>query len=235
MKHRISTFAAPLTVIVLSALAGCSETSKNTSPSTAGTSAAGVGVAASGTGAATTAGTGSAAGTSAAAGTGTTSGTAGTGTAATAGTTGGGAAGTASAAGTSGGPTAGTGSATDIPATFETVKLVLGGGGSVMPCAAAPCHGVNGAAPPARPLELPPNNDQQLYTNLTTYVSKACGDLKLVTPGNPAQSAILKILTGPCGMTPRMPYGCSADAGDCIPDEYVAAVRQWIMAGAPQK
>jgi hypothetical protein len=31
-----------------------------------------------------------------------------------------------------------------------------------------------------------------------------------------------------------MPYGCSADAGDCIPDEYIAAVRQWIAAGAAQ-
>ena len=92
-----------------------------------------------------------------------------------------------------------------------------------MPCAAAPCHGVNGMAPPDRPLELPPNDDQQLYANLTAYVSKACKDMKLVTPGNPAQSALVTILEGPCGATPRMPFGCSAEAGDCIPDEYIAA------------
>ena len=104
-----------------------------------------------------------------------------------------------------------------------------------MTCSAAPCHGVNGMAPPDRPLELPPNNDQQLYMNLTTYVSKACNDTKLVTPGNPAQSALVTILKGPCGVTPRMPYGCSAEAGDCIPDEYIAAVAQWITNGAPRQ
>ena len=124
--------------------------------------------------------------------------------------------------------------ASTVPATFATLKLVLGGGGGIMPCAAAPCHGVNGMAPPGRPLELPPNNDPQLYTNLTSYVSVACGNTKLVTPGNPAQSALVSILSGPCGMTPRMPYGCSAEAGDCIPDEYIAAVAQWIADGAPR-
>jgi hypothetical protein len=121
-----------------------------------------------------------------------------------------------------------------IPATFATVKLVLGGGGGIMPCAAAPCHGVHGNAPPGRPLELPPNDDTQLYTNLTSYMSRACGEIKLVAPGNPDASALIKVLSGPCGMTPRMPYGCSADAGDCIPDEYIAAVSQWIAAGAPR-
>lgn len=121
-----------------------------------------------------------------------------------------------------------------VPATFETVKLVFGGGGGVMPCSAAPCHGVNGVAPPDRPLELPPMNDAQLYTNLTTYMSRACGEIKLVTPGNADQSALVRILQGPCGKTPRMPYGCSAEAGDCIPDEYIAAVAQWIANGAPR-
>ncbi len=48
------------------------------------------------------------------------------------------------------------------------------------------------------PLELPLNDDQKLYTNLTTYVSNACNN-KLVTPGNPAQSALVTILSGPCG------------------------------------
>jgi hypothetical protein len=130
--------------------------------------------------------------------------------------------------------TAGVGGGNEIPATFETIKLVFGGGGGIMPCSAAPCHGVAGVAPPGKPLELPPNDDQQLYTNLTTYVSTACNDTKLVTPGNPAQSALLRILKGPCGMTPRMPYGCDPQAGDCIPDEYIAAVERWIAGGAPR-
>lgn len=103
-----------------------------------------------------------------------------------------------------------------------------------MTCAAAPCHGLHGMAPPDHPLELPTNDDALLYTNLTTYVSKACNNTKLVTPGDPSQSALLTILRGPCGMTPRMPYGCSADNGDCIPDAYIAAVEHWIANGAPR-
>jgi len=103
-----------------------------------------------------------------------------------------------------------------------------------MTCAAAPCHGINGAAPPDRPLELPTNNDQLLYTNLTSYISKACDNTKLVTPGDPTQSALVRILKGPCGATPRMPYDCSVEAGDCIPAEYITAIEQWIAAGAPR-
>lgn len=141
--------------------------------------------------------------------------------------------GTAGAAGTAGMMAGSGGSA--IPATFETVKLVFGGGGGVMTCAAAPCHGIGGVAPPADPLELPTNDDVLLYTSLTSYVSKACNNTPLVTPGNPAQSALVTILSGPCGMTPRMPYGCTAEAGDCIPDEYVAAITQWIANGALQQ
>jgi hypothetical protein len=140
-----------------------------------------------------------------------------------------------SAAGAPSAGASGTGNSnTTLPATFATVKLVFGGGGGIMTCAAAPCHGVNGMAPPGKPLELPTNDDQKLYTNLTTYVSAACNNTKLVTPGKPEQSALLTILTGPCGMTPRMPYGCTTEAADCIPDEYIEAVKQWIMSGAPR-
>jgi hypothetical protein len=145
----------------------------------------------------------------------------------------GGSSGAGGGAGGAGGAGGTPGAAGGIAPSFETVKLVFGGGGGIMPCSAAPCHGVGGLAPPAMPLELPPTDDQQLYTNLTSYVSQACGGLKLVEPGNPAQSALLTILTGPCGMTPRMPYGCEPESGTCIPDEYIAAVRQWIANGAP--
>ena len=147
----------------------------------------------------------------------------------------GGAATAGSAAASGGSPiagAAGSDAGSGVPATFDTVKLVLGGGGGIMPCSAAPCHGVNGVAPPDRPLELPPMDDSQLYANLTSYVSRACNDKKLVEPGKPDQSALVTILKGPCGATPRMPYGCSPEAGDCIPDEYIQAVAAWITAGA---
>lgn len=151
-----------------------------------------------------------------------------------AGATGGLEAGASACPGGPGGGSAGPGSPGGggaIPATFDTVKLVFGGGSGIMPCSAAPCHGINGAAPPEHPLELPPNDDAQLYQNLLSYVSNAC-NAKLVDPCNPAQSALVMILKGPCGVTPRMPYGCSPEAGDCIPDEYVDAVSQWIANGA---
>jgi hypothetical protein len=118
-----------------------------------------------------------------------------------------------------------------IPPTFETVKTVLRGGGAVMPCSSAACHAVGSMAPPVNPLVL--QNNADLYANMTSYVSKACGNMKLVNPGKPNESALIKILTGPCGMTPRMPYGCSTDA--CIPDAYVAALSQWIASCAPEQ
>lgn len=98
-----------------------------------------------------------------------------------------------------------------------------------MPCAAAPCHAVGGMAPPGNPLTL--QNTPDLYANLTAYVARDCGNLRLVNPGKPEESALLKILKGPCGAVPRMPYMCSDDA--CIPDEYIAAISQWIANCAP--
>jgi hypothetical protein len=126
-------------------------------------------------------------------------------------------------------PSGATGDSGSIPPTFATVRLVLGGGGAVMPCAAAPCHATGGMAPPGRPLTL--QDTPALYATLTSYVSSGCGDIKLVNPGKPDESALLKILRGPCGATPRMPYMCSGDA--CIPDEYIAAISQWVANCAP--
>jgi len=192
------------TIVIVSLLMSCTDSAADSVPSPA---TAGAGL--SGAGGTNTASAG------------VSGGTAGAGTAA----------GATASAGTSGGAT---GVDTGIPATFETLKLVLGGGGGIMPCSAAPCHGVNGVAPPDHPLELPPNDDRQLYAILTSYVSRACNGKKLVVAGDPAASALITILEGPCGMTPRMPYGCSAEAGDCIPADYIAAVARWIASGAPQ-
>jgi hypothetical protein len=100
-----------------------------------------------------------------------------------------------------------------------------------MPCIAAPCHAAGGMAPPSDPLTLA--IDDQLYTHLTTHISKNCGNVPVVNPCKPDQSALIKVLKGPCGTTPRMPYQCSTDA--CIPDNYIAALEQWIANGAPQQ
>ena len=118
-----------------------------------------------------------------------------------------------------------------IPPTFATVKLVLAGGGAIMPCASAPCHAEGGMAPPAHPLVL--QDTPQLYATMTSYVAAECGNVRLVNPGKPDESALLRILKGPCGVAPRMPYMCSGDA--CIPDEYIAALSQWIANCAPEQ
>ena len=78
-----------------------------------------------------------------------------------------------------------------------TVKMAMSDYGAVSACASAPCHGAGGMAPPVNPLTL--QQDANLYTNMMTYVSHACGDIPLVNPGKPDESALIKILTGPCG------------------------------------
>ncbi|WP_437525146.1 hypothetical protein WME79_37555 [Sorangium sp. So ce726] len=81
-------------------------------------------------------------------------------------------------------------------------------------------------------------DDNTLYTTLTTHISEACGDIPLVTPGNPEQSALVKILKGPCGNIARMPNGCVSDPGPeytCLLPEYIDAIEQWVASGAPEE
>jgi hypothetical protein len=86
--------------------------------------------------------------------------------------------------------------------------------------------------------------DEALYTELTTHISVKCGNLKVVEPGDPASSAIIKVLQEGCGdllmegesPLPRMPYGCEETEWEntCVADEHIAAIEQWILDGAPQ-
>jgi hypothetical protein len=82
------------------------------------------------------------------------------------------------------------------------------------------------------PLSL--QDDSNLYTNLTTYMVAACGNIPVVTPGHPEKSALIMVLQAGCGTgttaVPRMPLDCMADG--CEPDNYVAAISQWIANGA---
>jgi hypothetical protein len=117
------------------------------------------------------------------------------------------------------------GSGNTIPATFDTVKSVI----NDAPCFGAGCHNDDG-----NPLNL--RVDDQLYGRLTSHVSVECGGLPVVNPGKPQESALVKILKGPCGATPRMPLGCvTDDDSTCIPADYIAAITQWIALGAPQQ
>ena len=134
--------------------------------------------------------------------------------------------------------TGGTGSAcvpsgavTTPPATFATVKMAMFGpqrrlGVRLGSLSRRRRDGAPGQSPDVAAGREP-------LHNMMTYVSHACGDIPLVNPGKPDQSALIKILTGPCGNTIRMPFGCSGD--QCLSDAEVAAISAWIANCAPQQ
>ncbi|MDD9969690.1 MAG: hypothetical protein OXR73_25825 [Myxococcales bacterium] len=118
----------------------------------------------------------------------------------------------------------GAGAATDgaVPATFETLQFVI----SQAPCLGAGCHNDE-----QNPLDL--RVDDRLLSRLTETMSANCGNVPVINPGKPQDSALIMLLDGPCGPTPRMPLGCVEDAdGACVPREYITALEQWIAAGA---
>jgi hypothetical protein len=120
------------------------------------------------------------------------------------------------------------GGTTTPPATFATVQEAMMGFGAVESCWSNPCHAKFGMVPPTMPLVLAPEPD--VYTRMMSYYSHACG-MPLVTPGKPAESALVKIITGPCGALPQMPYQCTGE--QCLPPEYIAAITQWVANCAP--
>lgn len=116
-----------------------------------------------------------------------------------------------------------------IPPTFATLRFVLTG--TTPPCNAADCHGPGG---PNR-LQYPVKDRERLYEVLTHHVSVDCGNLPVVTPGDPQKSALMKVLKGPCSAkVPQMPNGCQPEQGNCVPANYVAAIERWITLGAPK-
>lgn len=130
---------------------------------------------------------------------------------------------------TGGGTTGGA----EIAATFETAVIVFTTNQPT--CTSADCHGGHPGAIDLRP-------DEELYERLTTTSSEVCGNL-IVNPGSPDQSALVQVLTTGCGNVapqcsigteciPRMPLECT-EGFDCIPPNYIEALRQWIANGAP--
>ncbi|WP_044966549.1 MULTISPECIES: hypothetical protein [Sorangium] len=94
-------------------------------------------------------------------------------------------------------------------------------------CSDATCH--NGEAQPTL------LDDETLYATLTSHISEACGNIPVVTPGDPARSALVKIIKEPCGDAGRMPRGCNPAPGPeytCLPQEYIDAIEQWVLDGA---
>lgn len=136
---------------------------------------------------------------------------------------------TATATSTTGGPP---------PATWDTLRYAITY--SSITCAGSDCHGGF-----EHRLDLRDDlttNGQALYDQLTTWTSELCGNKLVVNPGNPDQSAILDVLTTGCGAVapncvvgeeciPQMPFNCQPGF-DCVPDDKIEAIRQWIADGA---
>jgi hypothetical protein len=242
MKLRLFCFAAAVTPALLSIPSGCGGESAPDAPvSTGGVSTGGSSTGGASAGGVSTGGASTGGSNTGGASTGGTS----TGGSSTGGANNGGSGGTtggansnSGAGGASGKPSAGSGGTPGgntsggsgggggllYPPTFETVKAILQ---SNYGCSGADCHGGND-----HNVSLLVNS--QLYMTLTTFISK-CESLPLVTPGMPAQSALLKILNGPCGPIRQMPDGCTGgDFGNCLKPEEIAPVEQWILMGAPQ-
>jgi hypothetical protein len=164
------------------------------------------------------AGTNATGGTSANAGNGGSSGSVATGgSAGSAGSSSGGSAGSGGAAG-SGGSGGGT------PVTWQEVSFAISGS-----CAKSMCH--NGMQQPSL-LAMPAAAQ---YAVLTTHAVGVCGSaIRLVTPGDVANSAILKLVNGEC-MLDGEPFIMPADCtqAPCLPAAQVSMITNWILSGAP--
>jgi hypothetical protein len=163
---------------------------------------------------------------------GSTAGTTGGGTAGKGGTGGGGTGGTGGTAGTAGtggggtggGGTGGGGGSESLPPTFANFKEIV-----QLSCFGGLCHSGG-----ENPLDM--TIDDMLYTTLTTHQTEDCGPL--LTPGNPAQSAVLTLVKGSCNGTDRMPYADCYDepqgGADCLSAAEISSIEAWIAAGAPE-
>jgi hypothetical protein len=112
------------------------------------------------------------------------------------------------------------------PPTFDTLKEVLA---SNLGCLGSCCHGGD--------IWVDFRITDELYTTLTTETSDGCEGLPLVDPGNPEGSALVRLIKEDCGEIQRMPAGCIQNEfeNSCVPDNYIAAIEQWVADGAPME
>lgn len=180
-----------------------------------GTGSSGTGVGGTGLGGTSVGGTsGAALGGSSGTGFGGVSGTIATGGVGGAGarTGGGGVAGSGALTGAGSGGTAGSTTASTFPAVRDLIVEV---------CADATCHGGR---------ERPSLTATNLYTTLTSTAVRQCGNDRLVTPGDTANSAILELVNGQCGNL-LMPENCMS--APCLGAGDQMIISSWIAAGAP--
>ena len=70
-----------------------------------------------------------------------------------------------------------------------------------------------------------------LYTTLTSTAVPECGNDRLVTAGDTANSAILQLVNGQCEDL-LMPATC--DVAPCLEAPDMKTISDWIAAGAPR-
>jgi hypothetical protein len=217
LPRRPAWFLTCAMACLVLATTGCSDgTAPGTGSAGGGGTTATAGASAAGatTGGTTSGGAGGSAGSAVAGG--------GAGGTAAGGTVAGGAAGSLNGGSAGQTATGGTAGGDTVAASFEGLKSVLKAS-----CFGGVCHDL-----PEHPLQL--KIDDKLYGTLTSHMTKGCG--VVVKPGSPQDSALVKLLKGPCGGTDRMPLNKCTDDGDegCVTPANIAAIEQWIAAGAPQ-
>lgn len=98
-------------------------------------------------------------------------------------------------------------------------------------CLGADCHG-------GTPAHISFVTDDGLYDRLLSADSDdVCLDandmpMKLVVPGEPENSALIRILKEPCENMGRMPGGECIEGSDCLSAEYIQYLEEWIANGA---
>jgi hypothetical protein len=107
--------------------------------------------------------------------------------------------------------------AAGAPSAFAAVSAII-----TRSCAAATCHGGR---------RNPNLSATNLYTTLTSTAVRECGNDRLVTPGDTANSAVLQLVNGQCGNF-LMPATC--DVAPCLAAADTKTISDWIAAGAPR-
>jgi hypothetical protein len=124
-------------------------------------------------------------------------------------------------------------SGTDWPTTEERIGRS---------CGKSNCHGGKELLCLAKDADRDPNGGTNcdggsLYDTLRSKKVSPCGNVPLVNPGNPEQSALLMLVKRQCGSF-VMPDDCppeSSGAVTCWPEEDILQVGTWIENGALQE
>lgn len=85
------------------------------------------------------------------------------------------------------------------------------------------CHTLGGNQPDLT------TTGTELYDTLATFRVRQCGGNPMVSPNNPAQSALLMVTNGKCSGL-RMPQGCSGTS--CVTSQEQQTISGWIAEGA---